>query len=505
MMRKYSVRCAKKYLVLLSLAVIVVIGVQVVLHTHTLSHVHCIGILGHQYTSLVGYNGVTFHTLAELKKHEPSFLACLYEMYTRTLQYHCKKLRRFGEIPRKGWYVCLDFLKTSPHNCSVVSVNTVFDEFSFVKHVKKYCNTEYIKSQTRDIEKPLFDGEVDVLTFSITKASDFVSLKKTLDNYGNRVSQLLLEIHPPDKKYAAGLIELIFTVQDLYHRDFRLVWFDIPYSCVPFFNNRNTNCISLTYVRISSNGKHLSRAANDDSFLLPSEGDLKQISQVEVVRALYHEYLSTVQFHCKRVVRMGKVSDGGWDICHDFMFQPSLNSPCIVFSFGIQRDFSFDNDISNTYGCYVYSFDPSMGVEDHRHSDKVYFFNKGLYDKKMVLKRQGTFWPMDSMSGIRKQLNYAKTPITVLKMDIERSEWVALKQMLDTNQLNDVEQLLVEFHATVTKDKVLIMKRLYDIGFRIFWFHKNPYAAFYHEQIARSNANEISFINTKFLKQRGLL
>lgn len=90
-------------------------------------------------------------------------------------------------------------------------------------------------------------------------------------------------------------------------------------------------------------------------------------------------------------------------------------------------------------------------------------------------------------------------------MDIEHSEWISLKQIIDTGQLKDVEQLLIEFHGDGNKTKLMILKRLYDIGFRIFWHHKNPYAAFYDDQVARSRANEIAFINVEFMRQQGTL
>lgn len=501
-MQRFRIRCTRKHIVLVAIVCLALTGL--VMKTHLVQRVHCVGVLGDRYISYVKETKIVFPTETELMGYDYNTLGCLYEMYTRTLQYHCRRARRFGEIPRRGWYLCLDFLKTSPINCTIVSANPAFDERSFVKHIQKYCNANYKILNNIDFGKTTLIEEIDVVTFSVTKVGDFDKLKKTLDTYDNNVRQLLLEIRPWDKS-PSEVRNLLSSLEDLSRRDFKLVWFDIPYSCVPFFNNRESSCISLSYVRVNSKLGQFLVKTDTRSLVLPSPEIWVEFSRIEAVRSLYHEYLSTVQFHCKHVVRMGKVSDGGWDVCHDYMFMPSPTSPCIIYSFGIQNDFSFDNDISNTYGCYVFSFDPSMGVSDHRHSEKVYFYNKGLYNKETVVKRKNTYWHMDSLDGIRKQLNHVQTPIKILKMDIEHSEWISLKQIIDTGQLRDVEQLLIEFHGNGDKAKLMILKRLYDIGFRIFWHHKNPYAAFYDDQIARSRANEISFINVDFLRQQGTL
>ncbi|XP_046581711.1 uncharacterized protein LOC124289149 isoform X2 [Haliotis rubra] len=39
---------------------------------------------------------------------------------------------------------------------------------------------------------------------------------------------------------------------------------------------------------------------------------------------LYHSYVMTVQYECHDVVRLGRVTDGGWEICADEMFVPEV-------------------------------------------------------------------------------------------------------------------------------------------------------------------------------------
>ncbi|XP_061184921.1 uncharacterized protein LOC133192934 [Saccostrea echinata] len=501
---KYSMRCAKKYILLLAGICLVIVGVLIIKQK---SARHCVNILGDSYSSYIQDSNVVFPLKEKLSEYKYDTLFCLYEMYTRTLQHHCKRLRRFGEIARKGWYVCLDFLEPAPHNCSVVSANSVFDESVFVRHIEAYCRCEHHKYEMNEMESGFTKTRTfDLFTFSITKKDDLVLLRTILKSDGYNVRQFLIEIHSL-MYFSEGVKDLISVLQILYQKGFRLAWFDIPYRCVPLHNNRASNCINLNFVRVSSGGNRSKSKENSNLLLLPSSQYVwKKLSRVDLAISLYHEYLSTVQFHCKHIVRMGKINDGGWDICHDFMSKSQTKSPCIVYSFGIENDFSFDDDISNTYGCQVYSFDPSMGVDDHQRSDKVQFFNKGLWNSKRLLKRATIYWSMDTFEGIRKQLKHVQTPIKILKMDIERSEWIVLKQIIDNGLLENVEQFLVEFHSMGDREKLFILKSLYDIGFRIFWFHKNPLGSNYKTRnIPISSANEVSFINVVYLRKHGML
>lgn len=43
-------------------------------------------------------------------------------------------------------------------------------------------------------------------------------------------------------------------------------------------------------------------------------------------------YVNSVQIPCKELVRLGKLQDGGWDVCHDAVFRP--RESCLVYSFG---------------------------------------------------------------------------------------------------------------------------------------------------------------------------
>lgn len=187
-----------------------------------------------------------------------------------------------------------------------------------------------------------------------------------------------------------------------------------------------------------------------------------------------HSVLDNTDTVCQRKLRMGKLGDGGWEICDDADVRPQ--APCIVYSFGINDDFSFDDDTALTYGCHVFSFDPSMKVESHNRSDLVHFYKIGLWSRT---KRMKSGWNVYTFSDIRKLLGHENAPIDVVKLDIENYEWGAVDTMLLTGELKRFKQLLIEFHLWGKSPRWGYSKRLKLIqdldkeGYRSFDSHKN--------------------------------
>ena len=84
---------------------------------------------------------------------------------------------------------------------------------------------------------------------------------------------------------------------------------------------------------------------------------------------------------------------GNWGICQDEPF--GVKPPCLVYSFGIHWDFSFD-DAMGKLGCEVHSFDPSMGKEvkyktEHKRNANVSFHPLGLTPSHSIKRKKMRF------------------------------------------------------------------------------------------------------------------
>lgn len=195
--------------------------------------------------------------------------------------------------------------------------------------------------------------------------------------------------------------------------------------------------------------------------------------------------------------------DGQKTVCIDPQVAPDP-SGCLVYSFGINNEWSFDEQMQN-YGCEVFSFDPSMGVDHHDHSAGIHFYNWGLGDKDEK-SEQG--WTIRSLSSIYDTLSgrHGNKIIDYLKIDVEFAEWNALPQMIASGILsNKVRQLGIEIHlnAIETMDKNLqrakLLRSMEKMGMVRFDSKYNPWSVTNFTQIPLSDvpfAYEIAWYNS---------
>ena len=135
-------------------------------------------------------------------------------------------------------------------------------------------------------------------------------------------------------------------------------------------------------------------------------------------------------------------------MCMDPVINPFAyveTMPCLVYSVGIRKDWTFDEAMEN-YGCEVFSFDPSMGQSDHDHSKKVHFKNLALGSRNYVDEK--TNWKYQTLDSIHEMLSplHGMQTIDYLKIDIEGGEWEVMQQVIESGMLSQVRQMFVEFH-----------------------------------------------------------
>ena len=195
------------------------------------------------------------------------------------------------------------------------------------------------------------------------------------------------------------------------------------------------------------------------------------------------------------------IKDGGWNICLDDIIadltfqeeqqqitskrqrqrkrikqrqrkagqqqqQTAAAHPCIIYSFGINDDPSFDLDLIRRYPyCTIYAFDPSIDREtgDTFLGPNIHFYNIGLgggrgddgresnsdtpttyFDKKRG-------WEMMTLDSIMDMLHHDH--LTLVKMDIEGSEWDTFASWEKSGVYEKIGQLVGEIHFSKDDEK----------------------------------------------------
>eukprot|EP00993_Chasmostoma_nieuportense_P001091 NODE_2000_length_1309_cov_23.835871_g1903_i0.p1 GENE.NODE_2000_length_1309_cov_23.835871_g1903_i0~~NODE_2000_length_1309_cov_23.835871_g1903_i0.p1 ORF type:complete len:345 (+),score=93.14 NODE_2000_length_1309_cov_23.835871_g1903_i0:34-1035(+) len=161
---------------------------------------------------------------------------------------------------------------------------------------------------------------------------------------------------------------------------------------------------------------------------------------------LYKHALKRSSSVCPRSRRFGDKGDGGWVVC---MTESIVNRQCVVYSFGVGADYSFEKSISPY--CEVHSFDPTPHIVSMMHKLHVrwHFHPWGLDS----YAHNGTFQMyttgdrpvparFEDIKSIMRLLGHTK--VDVVKIDIEGYEVYVWHQLFEPEL--GIEQLLFELH-----------------------------------------------------------
>ncbi|KAK3102929.1 hypothetical protein FSP39_015005 [Pinctada imbricata] len=469
-------------------------------------------------------------------------LACFYNRYISSIQSLCHTHQFLGQIHTGGVMVCsdaeikpngsvlffehdipdfqmflYDFMARFSPKVTYFYIErplentTIPPEFYFRQiqgTLSKEIDETVLSLSLSDWMKKVSADELQIFTFSVreetlTAFEDFVSSSAI-----NHIKILVIKLHYDHNNYTTtGLTRRLTPLRRLYEQSFRIYWFDRSFHCaIKSSKSKFNDCFTVCLIQQEELGKTrdtLKNSEHTESYVLPLVSAIPILNEQEA-EVTYQNYLTTLQYHCKQFVRIGRNVDGGWEVCLDRRYLPGES--CLVYSFGIKDDWSFDEEMSNYYHCEVNSFDPSLDIQNHTHTPGVHFYNIGLSSKDKIIpgmvygnesKRLGN-WTLRTLQSILLDLGHLNRTIDVIKIDIEGTEWGSIPNMISSGILSNVKQFLVEFHGQGDVASLRVLRMLYDIGFRIYWMHRNPACQNDGHLIPICSCFEIYFVNTHF-------
>ncbi|XP_013384145.1 methyltransferase-like protein 24 [Lingula anatina] len=220
----------------------------------------------------------------------------------------------------------------------------------------------------------------------------------------------------------------------------------------------------------------------------------------------FFRYLNNIQFDCRNRIRAGGDPEGGWEVCLDPPYDMKKDA-CLVYSFGIARDWTFDDYMGDVFHCEVHSFDPSIGEKDHKRSKYVNFHNLGIFGRNSVITKKKVPWTVKTLGSIMNKLGHREKTLDYLKIDVESHEWMSLQTAIAEGALRHVKQLGMEFHSAehnlLQPMRISIWRGLYRLGFRIYFTSWNHNCRRTSIATGRTifTCQEVHFVNINFMQE----
>lgn len=187
---------------------------------------------------------------------------------------------------------------------------------------------------------------------------------------------------------------------------------------------------------------------------------------------LWDLYLPNIA--CPDMERVGSVGDGGKFVCglswmkqqtqrEDSVFENAdarlsnrnidssvnrVHKKCVIYSYGISVDTTFENEIFQKTKCAIHAFDPTIGsLPEHLRKDV--FTGRSANNIDITFHKHA----LTTRSGTTSQFSYAETIfdtmhrlghdfIDILKIDVEGSEWNVFDDLIKTLDQYNADLLL---------------------------------------------------------------
>jgi len=193
--------------------------------------------------------------------------------------------------------------------------------------------------------------------------------------------------------------------------------------------------------------------------------------------------------------------DFSYPICFDRakFWTPDLEKGCLVYSFGVDDNWKFDEEMQRMEQCKVFAFDPNMYDEEEGVKEsgvdfrKIGIGNKNADDVLQPGKRDYKYrsrfgdgkldkirtQPMRTLWGLMRELGHTDRIIDVVKIDREGPrkayEPAVLRNLLEDGTYACVRHLVFELHffgpiedADEVRSTFSMLKGLEDAGLKLY-------------------------------------
>ena len=159
-------------------------------------------------------------------------------------------------------------------------------------------------------------------------------------------------------------------------------------------------------------------------------------------------------------------------VCMDDIIEGLENNECLIYSFGIEDDWSFE-DLMDRIGSTVFAFDPTVDFPSERghHINDITFEKIGLRAKTDENNN------LYSLFDMLKRNIHMNKKIYFLKIDIEGHELAGLPAWYESSAFKNVQRFGFEYHLKAAKETVSLFKTIRDLTlnekFRLFSYDLN--------------------------------
>ncbi|KAL2071797.1 hypothetical protein VTL71DRAFT_13032 [Oculimacula yallundae] len=147
------------------------------------------------------------------------------------------------------------------------------------------------------------------------------------------------------------------------------------------------------------------------------------------------------------VERIGRMGDGGKWVCGMSRYEKQ-SRPCILYSFGVQNESSFEQEMLERTNCEIWGYDYSVDqfgpAITNEYRSRTHFLRAGIGGAS----NENSLPPFYNIQDLMKKNGHSY--IDILKIDVEFAEFPALTSLVQhsasLNQDLPIGQMLMEIH-----------------------------------------------------------